>query len=233
MDSKLGDFIEEAKIELRKRKTPTQYRPRYGKRPNRTKEEVAEYLSKHTIKTRRQLARFPDRAKPALYDVLKYYDTWKNAINEIYGYQPEECPSHPHLVIKAILEFDIKTYREYRFMAKANPHAFPNVYCVIKNGGWRRFKAAADRMSLKTEMTKCLKLAVKLKRDPKIKELKAIGVNMDRIVLSFPKYSVFIKLLRELRFSHEKQRGDRVKGERDDSPKASGEKEAIVEPFEF
>ena len=162
------------KIWSDKRKGRHRYKRR--DRPERTKEQLAEYLRKQGFKTRKELRNGRGEGDPTDDDYWKAYGSWTAATKEIWGVQPLDRK----YVIKSIIEFNLWSYDKYRKARLKRPDVLPSIYAVEKEfGSWAILKEMASAMSLRKTLQAYMELKRRLGKTPTRKDCQIAGIILD------------------------------------------------------
>lgn len=179
----------------KKKKKFTRKGHRKLERPERTKEQLAEYLRKSGFRTRDQLRAGRHEGDPTDDDYRQAYGTWTNAVKEVFNIKPVDR----EYVIKSVIEFNLWRRDDYRIARKNRPDIFPSERVVIESfGGWRALKKMAAAMSLRKTIDRYLALKIKLGKKPTIIDCEVEGVIIDAAIKVYGSKNEFDKFIESL-----------------------------------
>jgi hypothetical protein len=153
-------------------------RRRRRERPERTKEQLADYLREKGFKTRDQLRNGRDEGDPTDTDYRREWGSWTAAVKEVWG-----KPIDRAFVAKGLIQFELWTARAYQAKRKERPYSeiLPSLRAINKEfGSWSALKRIARAMSLGKVLDDYIALKKKLGRRPKLEDCKAAGIVLEK-----------------------------------------------------
>jgi len=156
-------------------------RRRRRERPERTKEQLADYLREKGFKTRDQLRAGRREGDPTDTDYRRVWGSWTEAVKEIWG-----RPIDRAFVAKGVIQFELWTTRAYQakrkeLQEKQLTDILPSLRAVYREfGSWSALKRIARAMSLEKVLDDYIALKRKLGRRPKVEECAAAGIVLEK-----------------------------------------------------
>ena len=164
------------------------YQKRYNKERRKTKsfskEDVLAFLSKNYVFTKERLKHINDIDidTPSVYYVLKWFETWENMLEEVYGFH-KKTDKEDERILGLLVTFNIKSQREYQKRRNLEPRIFPSMHFVIKQfGSWQNLKRVSQGMIVNGIIERYIVLKIQKKRWPKKKECEAHGIEIERVL---------------------------------------------------
>lgn len=171
---------ERSKVRLRKKQ-----RKPYGhrhRRPQRSREELLEYLVRNGIKTTRALTRQRQTDDPTVGDYRrkKAFGSWSEAVKAAFGPPPpfsKPIPT-PEYILNCMLQMRLHTRAAWEQARRQNPTITPSRYWITRlYGSFDNLKFAAEKRSGEMVMRRVLLLARRLGRPPSLGECQANGID--------------------------------------------------------
>jgi hypothetical protein len=177
IDRLIGLSADELKLWRSKRRSRGPYKKR--DRPNRTKDELAEYLIKNNFRRRSQLRSGRREGDPTDSDYYREYGSWTLAITEIFNIQPIDRK----YILKSIIEFNLWTKRTYHIACKNRPDVIPSYRNVLNEfGSWSIAKELAVAMSVKKTLHAYMELKNRLGKRPTLEDCQMAGLIIDSLI---------------------------------------------------
>lgn len=160
------------------------------KRPDRTHDELLDFLREKGVRTCRQLTK-ARRSKydPTVYDYVKKFKSWSRAVAALDGKLPAEKPEYsekPEYIITVILMCNAFTQDAYSLARKRMPEMVPSLYWVKKRWGkFRKVVEAARQSSTFCVMEDYLHLARKVGDWPTLERCRRANLDLTEVKKMF------------------------------------------------
>lgn len=177
----LDRLLELPVSELKRRKAVRKTARPYTriKRPERSKEELAQYVRENDFHSKGQLLKGRAGNDPLPYDYAKAYGSWTRAMKEIW-HDFKEPEFDRRYVIQSVIEFGLWTRKDYEKVRMARKDVLPSVYVIRREfGGWGIMKEIAAGFSLRTTLIAYVKLKKRLGRKPTLNDCRREGVILE------------------------------------------------------
>lgn len=167
-----------------------------------TREELIAFLVKNNIRSVRHLRRMRrPKIDPYEWNFRNTFGSWSNALKAAWGdtiafHRP--C-TKPHYIIDVMVEYNIRTYRQFQQFHKLHPDIVPSYRMIREHFGGMKFAQYIVRLhSIRAMVGEYIKLKKRLKKTPTWEECNANGIDPTKILLHFKKKASFDALVREL-----------------------------------
>lgn len=174
-------FLDKACREGRRLKSRPSRGP-YMQRPERTRDELLQYLRDEDIRSRRELEAVRAANDPTPYDYVKEFESWANALEEAHGKKRPEIfatPESPEYLIRTVIELELWTQNEYRILRRQRPDIVPSNAAVIRVFGcFSNLFEAARAKSLKETMYSYALLWSRLGKTPTVEDCRRHGIDL-------------------------------------------------------
>lgn len=178
----------------KKRKLKRRERRTHG-RPERTKEQLSEYLKKSNFRTRDQLRAGRQEGDPMDSDYGKAYGTWTKAVEEIFGVKLFDR----RYVIKSIIEFNLWKREDYRKARSKRPDVFLSEKVIINNfGSWKALRKMASAVSLRKTIEQYIALKERIGKRPTQQMCHDEGVILESAIKVYGSKKEFDKFIESL-----------------------------------
>jgi len=153
-------------------------------RPARSQTDLINYLIEHDIHTTGQLNKKRQHGDPTLYDFIKAFNSWKESQILAFGPPPPfkapEKPS-PEYLIKCCRDYNLWRRRDWHEARRKNPEIIPSInQCRrIFNGRFGNLTWAAEKVSVKRTVERCMSLTRRLGHIPSALECRQYDVDLD------------------------------------------------------
>ena len=187
-----------------RRKARVRRRPRgaYNRRPERSPEELIDYLRSHDIHSVRQLRKTREPDEPHYHDIVKAWGSWQAAREQAFGTSdPFALPQRPdpEYIIKAVAEYDLWTRDEYAAAHQRRPDVIPSPYWIhVLFGSWDKLKWAAEQISVRASLARWLDLRRRIGRNPSTAELDQHGITLTPLKRIYPKHADLTDFLSQI-----------------------------------
>ena len=160
----------------------------YEKRPERSREELLNYLREKQVRSSRDLISKRQPGEPAVYDYAKAFGSWRAAMETAFGKKIDILAAEitPDYLIKCVLGFNLWTYEQYVNARRLRPEVIPSFAQVRKLfGSYSNLKYYAQRNSLRDVLQKYLDLRDQLGRWPTRQQCRRAGLDISRPIEHF------------------------------------------------
>jgi hypothetical protein len=151
-------------------------------RPDRTPEELIQYLREKEISSARDLNRKRQAGEPNVYDIARKFGSFNTAMLQAFGPRKPPTADPPHdaqYIVRCVTAFGLNSYRKYLRARRMRPDVVPSINQVR-----RQFRTVdnlffiAQRLSLKGNIEGYIALRRRLGRRPTVGECEAAGVGL-------------------------------------------------------
>lgn len=183
---------------------PTRRKYSKVKRDLRTPDELIDYLRDKGFRSWRALEKGRTDNDPKLYDYIRAFGKWSEAIEVAFGKGNEEPwerepPNDPEYMVKVVVQFKLWTYRRYLKFRRANPSIAPSIRQVKKKWGrYSNLKETAAAVSIHEMIRRYLILSRRLGHKPSITEARKNGVEIGEVVKRSGGWRMFKQLVSQL-----------------------------------
>ena len=177
IDKLLSLPASELKRRRRQRVSPRGYNRTV--RPERTRDELLEFLRENNYRSRSQLLAGRTGDDPTPYDYIKEFGSWGKAMHEVwYRYEPRFDKRY---VVQAVVEFGLWTRKAYLKARIDRPDILPSLHVIRREfGSWGIMKEIAAGLSLKETLASYAELKRKLGKKPTLSDCKRAGLILDK-----------------------------------------------------
>lgn len=196
----------------RKSRVRTRKRGPYRQRPDRTPDELIEFLKTNGIRSVRHLRKTRKDGDPIPHDFVRAFGSWRVAMNaaaipdpfSVAGKRPD-----PNCIIRAIVEMNLWRRDDYQAAHLRLPDAIPSVHWAyaLFAGSWRKARMAAERLCIRVSTERWMTLRRRLGHSPTLAEVDRHGIALDPLIRIYGSRKEAANFLRDLaRFIDERER---------------------------
>ena len=151
-------------------------------RPDRTPEELIAYLRSKQVTSTRDLKRKRAPGDPTVYDIAKRFGSFSVAMTQAFGPRKPptaDPPNDPGYMIRCVINFGLRTYRQYLRARRLRPDIIPSVHQVRRVfRNYDNLTYIAERLSLKGNLSRYLALRRSLGRRPTFGECQDANIDL-------------------------------------------------------
>lgn len=165
---------------LRHRRRFRHYNKQERKRLSR--EELLSYLRENKIRSRVDLARKRKPTEPNLYDFLKEFGSWSDAVQLALGSEIA-ADINGDYILKAVWELELWTVDKLKAARKIDPVTIPSWRQICKHwGSYKNLLECAKRHNFKYMLMEYRKLIRRLGHIPSLDEIKNANLRMGDVI---------------------------------------------------
>lgn len=167
-----------------RRKTHVRRKPRgqYKCRPNRSPDELIDYLRQNKIHSVRQLRKLRKPDDPHLND-YRVIGNWAKVKEQAFGkHSPFDLPQRPtvNYIINSIADMDLWTREAYEKKRNEYPDLIVSPYWIRHLfGSWDKAKYFAEQGSIRRFLESWLRVYRRLGKTPTMAELDQYGISLE------------------------------------------------------
>ena len=175
----------------RRRRNRNRRRGPFEKRPPRSQTELTEYLVENNIRTTGQLNKTRQPGDPSLYDFIKAFNSWKESQIAAYGPPPPfTAPAKPtpEYLIRCCRDFNLWRRKDWNMARKNHPEVIPSIHQCRRqfDGQFKNLTWAAERVSIKRTIERCMSLTRRLGHVPTVVEFRQHDIDLDTLRTVYP-----------------------------------------------
>ena len=177
-------------------------------RKSLSRDEMIDYLRRNNVRSIGQLESVRKKGDPKVQDFRKEFGQWSAALRAAFGPPLMKAEVSVNYLLKCLLQFDIRTWKDYLAARKKDPDIFPSSYAIKKEfRTFKDFRACAYGWSIRDTTYECLKLRRRFDRNPTMEECRNAGLIMDNIIEFFGGLAKWNKYLTDIAQLSERGKG--------------------------